>query len=46
VGIFNRPTLDGGRDAPLDEHGLRVWHLIIAGVVAAGIVLVVIASLA
>jgi hypothetical protein len=46
AGIFSRPTLDGGSDAPLDDQGVRIWHLILVGVIAMGVLLVVLAVLA
>jgi hypothetical protein len=45
VGAFPTPgfrlypgdrVLDGGRDAPLDERGRRIWHLTLAVVLVLG----------
>ena len=44
AGIFSRPTLDGGMDAPLDDRGVRIWHLILITVIAVGVLLVVLAA--
>ena len=45
AGAWTINELDGGRDAPLDEHGLRVWHVILAAVVVLGVALVLVAWL-
>jgi hypothetical protein len=36
-------VLDGGRDAPLDERGLKVWHLILGAVAVIGVVVLTVA---
>ncbi len=38
-------VLDGGRDAPLDERGVKIWHAVLALTVLLGIVLIVAARL-
>ena len=38
-------VLDGGRDAPLDERGVKVWHAALALTALLGIVVIVVARL-
>jgi hypothetical protein len=42
---FNTQVLDGGRDAPLDERGLKIWHLTLAVTMVLGLALLVAAFL-
>jgi hypothetical protein len=38
-------VLDGGRDAPLDERGLKIWHLALAATLALGCLILLLSVL-
>ncbi len=45
MSLWRINVLDGGRDAPLSRRGLEIWHLVVAGVVLLGAVVLTVAYL-